>query len=99
MTHDTARAIVETHGADYLLSVKANCPDTFAQLTAIDWEGEGIRSHAGPRWVGDLRTPPRAGRETGKRPLTHGERSGAVSLPKGHQINIPETPVIALSEP
>ena len=26
-TRDTARSIVEAHGADYVLSVKANCPD------------------------------------------------------------------------
>ncbi len=45
-TRDTARAIVETHGADYVLSVKANCPDTFAQLAAIDWDGDDVRRHA-----------------------------------------------------
>ncbi len=45
-TRDTARAIVETHGADYMLSVKGNCPDTFAQLAAIGWDGEGVRHHA-----------------------------------------------------
>ena len=45
-TRDTARAIVEAHGADYVLSVKANCPDTFAQLRAIDWDGDGARRHA-----------------------------------------------------
>ena len=45
-TRDTARAIVETHGADYVLSVKANCPDSFAQLAAIDWDGDDVRRHA-----------------------------------------------------
>ncbi len=45
-TRDTARAIVETHGADYMLSLKGNCPDTFAQLAAIGWDGEGVRHHA-----------------------------------------------------
>ena len=29
-TRDTERAIVETHGADYVLSIKTNCPDTFS---------------------------------------------------------------------
>ena len=29
-----------------MLSVKANCPDTFAQLAAIDWDGGGVRRHA-----------------------------------------------------
>ena len=43
---DTARAIVETHGADYVLAVKANCPDTFAQLAAIDWDAGAVRRHA-----------------------------------------------------
>ena len=43
---DTARAVVETHGADYVLSVKANCPDTFAQLRAIDWDAAAVRRHA-----------------------------------------------------
>ena len=43
---DTARSIAETHGADYALSVKANCPDTFAQLAAMDGEGDAVRRHA-----------------------------------------------------
>ena len=43
---DTARAVVETHGADYVLAVKANCPDTFAQLAAIDWHAGAVRRHA-----------------------------------------------------
>lgn len=43
---DTARSIVETHAADYVLSVKENCPDTFAQLAAMDWEGAAVRRHA-----------------------------------------------------
>ena len=45
-TRDTARSIVETHGADCVLSVKANCPDTCAQLAAIDWDGGDARRHA-----------------------------------------------------
>ena len=43
---DTARAIVEAHGADYLLAVKANCPRSLAQLAAVDWDGPGVRGHA-----------------------------------------------------
>ncbi len=43
---DTARSIVAMHGADYVLSVKENCPDSFAQLAAIDWDGDGARRHA-----------------------------------------------------
>ncbi len=35
---DTARAIVESHGADYLTAVKGNAPETFAALAGIDWE-------------------------------------------------------------
>ena len=47
-TRDTARAIVETHGADYVLAIKANCPDSFAQLAAIDWDAAAVRHHADP---------------------------------------------------
>ena len=43
---DTARAVVETHGADYVLSVKANCLDAFAQLAAVDWDADAVRRHA-----------------------------------------------------
>ena len=35
---DTARAIVETHGADYLMTVKRNAQETFRTLETIDWE-------------------------------------------------------------
>ncbi len=35
---DTARAIVQSHGADYLMTVKGNTPETFAALARIDWE-------------------------------------------------------------
>ena len=45
-TRDTGRAVVETHGADYLFAVKANSPDTFAQLAAIDWDAAAVRRHA-----------------------------------------------------
>ena len=45
-TRDTARTIVGTHGADCVLPVKANCPDTFAQLAAVDWDGDDARRHA-----------------------------------------------------
>ena len=47
-TRDTERAIVETHGADYVLSIKTNCPDTFSQLAAIDWDAPAVRRHADP---------------------------------------------------
>ena len=43
---NTARAIVEAHGADYVLAVKGNCPDTLAQLAAMDWEAGAARRHA-----------------------------------------------------
>ena len=45
-TRDTERAIVETHGADYLLAVKGNCPDTFVALAALDWNAPVVRHHA-----------------------------------------------------
>ena len=35
---DTAHAIVETHGADYLMTVKRNAQETFRTLETIDWE-------------------------------------------------------------
>ena len=34
---DTARSIVESHNADYLMTVKANAPETFETLSTIDW--------------------------------------------------------------
>ena len=34
-THDTERAIVDVHGADYLFTVKDNCPETCATLNNI----------------------------------------------------------------
>ena len=37
-TRDTARAIVETHRADYLMSVKDNAPETRKALETVDWE-------------------------------------------------------------
>ena len=37
-TRDTARAIVEIHRADYLMSVKDNAPETRKALETVDWE-------------------------------------------------------------
>ena len=34
---DTARSIVETHNADYLMTVKANAPETYETLSTINW--------------------------------------------------------------
>ena len=34
---DTARRIVETHNAHYLMTVKANAPETFETLSTINW--------------------------------------------------------------
>ena len=34
---DTARSIVESHNADYLMTVKANAPETYETLSTIDW--------------------------------------------------------------
>ena len=56
-TRDTARTIVETHGADYVLAVKANCPDSFAQLAAVDWDGDGARRPARPRPIPSVKSP------------------------------------------
>ena len=37
-TRDTARTIKETHGADYLMTVKENAPETSKTLASIHWE-------------------------------------------------------------
>ena len=37
-TRETARVIVETHGADYLMTVKENAPETHELLSTIDWK-------------------------------------------------------------
>lgn len=37
-TRETARVIVRTHAADYLLTVKENAPETHQLLSTIDWE-------------------------------------------------------------
>ena len=34
---DTARSIVEIHDADYLMTVKANAPETYETLSTINW--------------------------------------------------------------
>ncbi len=35
---DTARTIVDTHKADYLMTVKGNAPETHETLACINWE-------------------------------------------------------------
>ena len=47
-THDTEHALVDVHGADYLFTVKDNCPETCAALTALDWDAPGVRHHSAP---------------------------------------------------
>ena len=37
-TRDTAASSVEQHGADYLLTVKKNCPETYEALATMPWE-------------------------------------------------------------
>ena len=44
-THDTERAIVDIHRADYLFTVKGNGSDTAAALAALDWNAPGVRHH------------------------------------------------------
>ena len=44
-TYETERALVDIHRADYLLTVKGNCPETFAMLSTLDWEASGVRHH------------------------------------------------------
>ena len=47
---DLERALVEQHGADYVLRIKGNCKRTFATLTGTDWEAGAERTHAEQRW-------------------------------------------------
>ena len=44
-TYETERAIVDIHGADDLLTVKGNCPETFAMLSTLDREASDVRHH------------------------------------------------------
>ena len=37
----TARLIVERHGADYVMTVGDNCPETFRALGFVDWDRDG----------------------------------------------------------
>lgn len=43
---NTARLITERCGADYVMAVKANAPETFALLEGIDWERHRDGRHA-----------------------------------------------------
>ena len=73
-TRDTERAIVETHGADYLFTVKGNCPDTLTALATFDWNtpparhytAEPEKGHGRHRLSPRLPPPPR-----GQPPLPH----------------------------
>ncbi len=39
-TKNTARAIVETHRADYMFTVKGNSPTAYKRLKALEWESD-----------------------------------------------------------
>ena len=43
-TRKMARLIVEAHDADYLLTVKGNCPQTHQELALIDWTNPELDS-------------------------------------------------------
>ena len=47
-SYDMERRIVDLAGADYLFSIKDNCPETRAALAAMDWEGAAARRHEPP---------------------------------------------------
>lgn len=47
-TYETERALVDIHRADYLFTVKGNCPETFAALAALDWNAPDVRHHRAP---------------------------------------------------
>ena len=42
---DTEAALVEQHGADYLLEIKGNCAQTHPTLQGLDWQGARSYSH------------------------------------------------------
>lgn len=46
---ETARLITQAHGADYVMTVKENAPETFSTLSSIDWERHRHGSFAEPR--------------------------------------------------
>ena len=66
---DTKRAIVETQAADYVLSINANCPDTFAQLAAV------VRRHGDPPAKGRGRVAPASASGSGTRSHINVRRS------------------------
>ena len=41
---DTARSIVESHNADYLMMVKANAPETYETLSTINWNRDATEA-------------------------------------------------------
>ena len=41
---DTARSIVESHNADYLMTVKANAPETYETLSTINWNRDATEA-------------------------------------------------------
>ena len=48
-TRDTTVSIVEQHGADYLLTVKGNCSETFEALASMPWEDAAGRFSEDPQ--------------------------------------------------
>ena len=44
------RAIIEQHGGQVLVRIKGNCPQTWATLTALNWELGAERSWQEKRW-------------------------------------------------
>ncbi len=43
-TRNTARLIVEAHGADYVFTVKSNSPRAYEVLSSVNWERDAQRS-------------------------------------------------------
>ena len=43
-TRKTARLIMDVHGADYLFTVKGNCPHTYEVLNSVNWEEDSAGS-------------------------------------------------------
>ena len=73
-TRETARLIVTTHAADYLMTVKKNAPETHQLLSTLDWERDA---------TGHFREP------VGKAHGRIEQRAIAVLTPPQRLINYP----------
>ena len=109
-TRDTTVSIVEQHAADYLLTVKGNCSETFEALATMPWEdatGPGCAPARSPSptatapasptaWLCTWRPRPRP-RAPGPWTVTGGPRTSTRRAPRSWTTTAPcvPTPVTA----